>query len=325
MDWCINMSKKIKKTVNSQIHTPHDKLFKRSMCIPEVAKDFLNMHLPDNLKNEIDYTTIEILPETFIDESLSHHQVDALFKVRCNGSDLLIYVLVEQQSKSDYMMPVRSLSYKADIWASYIETNKQDPEAKLPPIINLHFYTGPKPYDGPLSIADLAKDNADIVNQSLIQPMINIWAGAITEEQLKTHPWASTLEYIMHHRKDPDIRPVLRTIAPNVRMFYMVGQTQFVLSLYTYIENVYTFKAPVEEFANIAGEEISERAKEDIMTIAEQMMHRGIEQGIEKGALNKSIEIAQRMIAEGSNPAFIMKVTGLSLEKIKELPKKTTR
>lgn len=169
-----------------------------------------------------------------------------------------------------------------------------------------------------MSIADLAKDNADIVHQSLIQPMTNIWAGAITEEQLETHPWASTLEYIMHHRRTSDIRHVLRTIAPNVRMFYMVGQTQFVLSLYTYIENVYTFKSPAEEFANIAGEEISERAKEDIMTIAEQMMRRGIEQG----ALKNSIEIAQRMIAEGSNPAFIMKVTGLSLDKIKELQKK---
>ena len=122
----------------------------------------------------------------------------------------------------------------------------------------------------------------------------------------------------MHHRKDPDIRPVLRTIAPNIRMFYMVGKIQFVLSLYTYIENVYTFKAPVEEFARIAGEEISEKAKEDIMTIAEQMMHRGIEQG----AVKNSIEIAQRMIAEGSDPVFIMKVTKLPMDKIKELQEK---
>ena len=122
------MSKKIKKITNSQIHTPHDKLFKRSMCIPEVAKDFLKMHLPDDIRNKIDYTTIEVLPETYIDESLSHHQVDALFKVRYNGSDLLIYALVEQQSKPDYTMPVRSLSYKSDIWVSYIETNKHDPD-----------------------------------------------------------------------------------------------------------------------------------------------------------------------------------------------------
>ena len=59
------MSKKIKKTTNSQIHTPHDKIFKRSMRIPEVAKEFLIMHLPEDVKYKIDYTTLEMLPETF--------------------------------------------------------------------------------------------------------------------------------------------------------------------------------------------------------------------------------------------------------------------
>jgi hypothetical protein len=62
------MAKKIKKIRNSQLHTPHDKLFKRSMAIPEVAKDFLNLHLPDDIKNKIDYSSLEFIPETFIDE-----------------------------------------------------------------------------------------------------------------------------------------------------------------------------------------------------------------------------------------------------------------
>ncbi len=117
----------------------------------------------------------------------------------------------------------------------------------------------------------------------------------------------------MYHRKDPDIRSVLRDIAPNIRMFYIVGQIQFVLSLYTYIENVYAFKTPVEEFANIAGEEISKRAKEDIMTIAEQMMHRGIEKG--------KIELIKTMLTNGVDPLFIAKNTGVSISEIKEIQK----
>lgn len=64
-------------------------------------------------------------------------------------------------------------------------------------------------------------------------------------------------------------------------------------------------------------EEISERERNNFMAIAEQMMHRGLEQG----ALEKSIRIAKRLITEGSNPTFVMKVTGLSLDKIKELQK----
>ena len=210
-------------------------------------------------------------------------------------------------------MPIRQLSYKSDSWTSFLETNKGNPNASLPPIISLHFYTGSKPYTGPLSIADLAKENADIVNQCLTQPMINVWAGNITADQLKTHPWAATLEFIMHHRRDTDVRPVLKAIAPNIRMFYLEGQVLYVLSLYTYIENVYTYDAPVEEFARIAGEEISPRALEDIMTIAERIRV--------ESELEGELKLIMKMLANGVEPAFIAKNTGFPLHKIKELQK----
>ena len=53
------------------------------------------------------------------------------------------------------------------------------------------------------------------------------------------------------------------------------------------------------------------------MTLGQQ----AIQQAVQQAELKKSIEIAQRMIAENSNPAFIMKVTRLSLEQINELQK----
>lgn len=307
------MVKQIKKVKNSQINTPHDKLFKKSMQIPAIAKEFLMMHLPNDIKNIINYETLETLPETFIDEKLSRSQVDALFKVKIGQDDLLIYILVEQQSQADHTMPTRRLSYKSDIWAAYLETQKNEPQAKLPPIIDLHFYTGPKPYDGPLSLADLAKDNAEMVHQCLIQPMINVWAGSVTDEQLKTHPWAATLEYILANRRTHDLRNLLRKIAPNIRMFYMEEQNQFVLSLYTYIENVYTYDAPIDEFARIAGEEISPRAEDDIMTIAERLR--------KEAKHEEKIAVAQKLLKAKSDIKFVSEVTELSvseLEKIKE-------
>lgn len=312
------MAKNIKKLKNSQIHTPHDKLFKKSMQIPNVAKDFLMMHLPDDIKDRIDYTTLEALPDTFIDETLSHSQVDTLFKVRCGTDDMLIYVLVEQQSQPDYTMPTRRLSYKSDIWAAYLETQKDQEHTQLPPIIDLHFYTGSKPYEGPLSLADLAGENAELVNQCLIQPMINIWAGNVSDEQLKNHPWAATVEYILAHRRSRNIRNILRKIAPNIRMFYMEEQNQFVLSLYTYIENVYSYDAPVEELARIAGEEIDPRAENDVMTIAERLRA----EGESKGRYEEKIIMAQELLKEKSDVALIAKVTRLTIAEIEKIKKK---
>src|SRR3990167_1116133 len=237
------------------------------------------------------------------------YQVDALFKVKCGLDDLLIYILVEQQSKPDHTMPTRRLSYKSDIWAAYLETQKNENQTKLPPIIDLHFYTGPKPYDGPLSLADLAGDNAELIHQCLIQPMVNIWAGDITDEQLKSHPWAATIEFVLSNRRNSDLRSILRKIAPNVRMFYMEEQTQFVLSLYTYIENVYTYDAPVEEIARLAGEEISPRAEDEIMTIAERLKH------------ETKVAVAQKLLKEIPDLKLIAKVTDLSISELEKIKK----
>ena len=306
------MSKKnkdLKKLKNSQINTPHDKLFRKSMQIPNVAQEFLAMHLPCNIKNDLDYSSLQLLPDTFIDETLRRSQVDALFKVRYNDHDLLIYILVEQQSKPDHTMPTRRLSYKSDIWASYMETNINDTQKTLPPIIDLHFYTGSEPYTGPLSLADLAGDNSEMIHQCLIQPMINIWAGDITKEQLKEHPWAATLEFIMKNRKNPDLRGVVREISPNIRLFYMEGQIQYVLSLYTYIENVYSCNTPVEEFARIAGEEISTQAEKDIMTMAERIQHEGM------------IKVAHKLLKRKYDVKLVAEITDLSLAELEHIKK----
>lgn len=112
-------------------------------------------------------------------------------------------------------MPTRRLSYKSDIWVSYLETHKNCETSELPPIIDIHFYTGSKPYNGPLCLADLAPENKKTINQCLTEPMLNIWAGDLSEEQLKTHPWAAIIEFIMMNRKTNDLRTVLKKIAPN--------------------------------------------------------------------------------------------------------------
>ena len=306
-------NKGLKNLKNSQINTPHDRLFKKSMQIPNVAKEFLMMHLPCDIKDNVDYSTLEILPDTFVDETLRRSQVDALFKIKCADHDLLIYVLVEQQSQPDHAMPTRRLSYKSDIWAAYIETQKNESQKTLPPIIDLHFFTGQKPYTGPLSLAELAGENADLIHQCLIQPMINIWAGDVTEEQLKNHPWAATLEFIMDNRKNNDLRYVVRTIAPNIRLFYLEEQNQFVLSLYTYIENVYSCNTPIEEFARIAGEEISTKAEEDIMTMAEQIKRKGVHE--------EKLVVARKLLQKKYDVVLVAEITELPISELEKIKK----
>jgi len=47
----------------------------------------------------------------------------------------------------------------------------------------------------------------------------------------------------------------------------------------------------------------------------------GLEEGLEHGREQASIQIAKNLLAEGSSHEFIKKITGLNIEKIKDLDK----
>ncbi len=68
-----------------------------------------------------------------------------------------------------------------------------------------------------------------------------------------------------------------------------------------------------EAFFKLIDTQISHEIGEKIMSLAEQLK--------EEGRLTGKFEIAERMLAEGSDPVFVAKVTGLSLDKIKALQK----
>lgn len=79
------------------------------------------------------------------------------------------------------------------------------------------------------------------------------------------------------------------------------------------------------EFFRIIDTQISPEVGEDIMSLASQLKKEGLEEGRKEGRQvgrqEERIELARRMLEEGSSSAFVIKVTGLSVEQIKELQK----
>lgn len=71
--------------------------------------------------------------------------------------------------------------------------------------------------------------------------------------------------------------------------------------------------------------EIQEKAIRDynstILYNRQEGLKEGLEKGLKEGAENKAIEIALKMLENGSDVNFIADVTGLSIEKINEIKK----
>lgn len=130
----------------SSDHNPHDRLFRAAMQYPQVAREFLDSHLPDEIKVKLDFSSITVCPNSFIDEELKLLQSDVLFKARVAGEEACFYTLVEHQSKPDKMMPFRLLKYMVKIWDSVIKTKGKKNPLPLPVIVPMVFYTGKGSY-----------------------------------------------------------------------------------------------------------------------------------------------------------------------------------
>lgn len=75
----------------------------------------------------------------------------------------------------------------------------------------------------------------------------------------------------------------------------------------------------MERLAEIADEEISKQASEDMMTIAEHLMEKGMEKGRQEGFAHGMRVVAEAMLKSGAEDSFILKVTGLSRETLMRL------
>lgn len=79
-------------------NTPHDHVVRHVFAHPEHARGQLQHMLPDALGAHVDWETLEHVPGSFVDSTLSDRHADLLYRVRVGERPLLCYLLLEHQS-----------------------------------------------------------------------------------------------------------------------------------------------------------------------------------------------------------------------------------
>ncbi|MFM8332882.1 MAG: Rpn family recombination-promoting nuclease/putative transposase [Candidatus Methylumidiphilus sp.] len=120
-------------------HDIHDRFFRETFSRREVAEGFLRSYLPEAVVAAIEWDTLEIAKDSFIEKALRQHFSDLLYTVRHCGRALKIYLLVEHKSHPDVWVPLQLLRYQVRIWELH---RKQNPQDLLPPILPLVLYHG---------------------------------------------------------------------------------------------------------------------------------------------------------------------------------------
>ncbi|MBZ7489043.1 Rpn family recombination-promoting nuclease/putative transposase, partial [Klebsiella michiganensis] len=91
--------------------TPHDAIFKQLLVHIDTARDFIDIHLPADLRSLCDLNTLQLESGSFIEEDLRAYYSDVLYSLEINNKTGYIYVLIEHQSSPDKQMPFRLMRY----------------------------------------------------------------------------------------------------------------------------------------------------------------------------------------------------------------------
>src|SRR5690606_13164984 len=121
---------------------PHDVLAKKIFGNPQNARVELQAVLPAELVSAIDWSTLEVLPDTFIRPAFAKTQADLLFRVKIAGREARIYVVFEHKSDAKPETLVQVGGYVMDVLSRYFEQQGKLPAPVVIPVVLHHSEHG---------------------------------------------------------------------------------------------------------------------------------------------------------------------------------------
>lgn len=118
--------------------TPHDAIFKQLMAHTDTARDFIDIHLPPDLRTLCDLNTLQLESGNFIEEDLRAYYSDILYSLKIKDKTGYIHVLIEHQSTPDKQMAFRLMRYAVAAMQQHLEAG----HTHLPLVIPILFYQG---------------------------------------------------------------------------------------------------------------------------------------------------------------------------------------
>jgi predicted transposase/invertase (TIGR01784 family) len=142
---------------------PNDGYFKAVFSNTARAALFFQEHLPPELVAQTDWSSLRLLPGSFVKQSLQQSHSDLLFSVSIAGCETLLYLLFEHQTTVDPAMPLRVLGYKMEIW----QTHWKEHGLPLPIVIPFVLHQGPDTWHVSTQFSDLMDIPASIADAIL--------------------------------------------------------------------------------------------------------------------------------------------------------------
>lgn len=111
--------------------TPHDAAFRQFLTQPEIARVFMELHLPAELRAICDLNTLKLESGSFVEDDLRQYFSDVLYSLETTEGTGYVHVLIEHQSSPDVHMTFRMTRYAVAAMQRHLDAGHK----KLPLVI----------------------------------------------------------------------------------------------------------------------------------------------------------------------------------------------
>ena len=287
------------------VNHQHDKIFRTVLDRKSDAIALINKAL----NTQLEVQDIEKYNSSFINKVFQNREADIVYKIK----DRSIFILIEHQTKVDYLMPYRILEYEVAIMQSAIDLDKiKNKESKIPLVISIVLYTGNKKWNAKKYLEENQEKIEGIENGLENYNLIDI--NELTEKDLlEDNSFISKMMLIEKSKNTENIVEILEKI---VKITKEEDKDTLRRIISIILEEKIGITKAKELIEKMEGDEGNMLAVVDMIRRENQMY---IEIGKKEGELKEKIKIVTNMLKEKFNIETIQKITGINKEEIEKI------
>lgn len=274
----------------AEVSNPHDALFKWAFGHVEDARTLLRSQVPRDLRDRIDWDSLRVVSGSFVDPALQDRHTDLLFCAQLEGVEVLLYLLVEHQSRPDRWMPLRLVEYQLAVWRRWRRDHPRSHQ--LPIIIPIVVHHGERRWSAPTTLQALFEVPPDLIDglrpHVLRQQLLLDDLASVTDEDLDRRALSAfadlslrALARMRHMNPSEVARELERWVRLGAHLAEAPSGLPKLGALLHYVAEV----SEVEEEDLLDFARALEPPMEDdtVTTLAQRWMAQGREEGREEG------------------------------------------
>ncbi len=293
----------------TNIHNPHDRLFKEIWSQKESAASFLQNYLPENLLSHVDLGTLEICKDSFVQKDLTEYFSDILYSVSLGNQEGYIYLLFEHKSYCDDLLAFQLFGYMQNIWTLHFKQKGEqgDKGLPLPVIVPMVIYHGAESWCMGNTFAQMfqCEDTFQeyVPNFRYILYDLSRYSDEEIKGEIVLRITLLLFKYVQQKDYDARLLRILRLLRE------LVGKKTGMEYIETILRYVFaTVNMTVNELKEIVEETLSVEQGGIVMTLAERCVQQGIQKGVERSI--------RKLLFKGMTPNNVAALLDIDLQTV---------